>query len=47
MDWEITLLLIIGMPFAIVYWMVSGFGQLKRAIIARTAAPRPSPDACS
>ncbi len=46
MNWEIALLLFLGMPFAILYWMGSGLGQLKRVIIERTAARRPSPDAC-
>ncbi len=44
MDWEIVLLLFLGMPFAIAYWAISGLGQLKRGITARTVARQTVPD---
>ena len=47
MDWEIALLLFLGMPFAIAIWTVSGLGQLKRAITDRPAARQTAADACS
>lgn len=46
MDWEIALLLFLGVPFAIVNWTISGLAQLKRAVIERPAARRPAPDGC-
>lgn len=46
MDWEIALLLFLGMPFAIVYWAISGMGQVKRSIADRLSAPRPSQEPC-
>ena len=44
MDWEIVLLLFLGMPFAIADWTISGLGQLKRSITDRPAARQTLPD---
>lgn len=45
MNWEIALLLFLGMPFAIIYWALDGPAHLKRAIANRQAARRSLPDA--
>ena len=34
MQWEIMLLLIIGMPFALYYWTVSGVRRLAKSVVA-------------
>ena len=47
MDWEIALLLFMGMPFAIVNWTISGLAQLKKSIADRLAAPRTLQEPCS
>lgn len=46
MDWEIALLLFLGMPFAIVNWTISGLAQLKKNIADRLAAPPTLQEPC-
>jgi hypothetical protein len=35
MDWEIVLFLVLGMPFALVNWTVSGLRRLAKAVTGR------------
>jgi hypothetical protein len=30
MEWEMILLLALGLPFALYYWMISGLGRLAK-----------------
>lgn len=47
MDWEVALLLCLGMPFALFYWAVSGMGQVRRSIAGRLAGPRTIQEPCA
>lgn len=38
MEWEIILLLVVGLPFALYSWMKSGLGRLKQGTPNKAAA---------
>jgi hypothetical protein len=38
MEWEIVLLLVLGLPFALYSWMRSGLGRSKKSTLNKSAA---------
>lgn len=44
MDWEIVLLLALGLPFALINWTASSLVHLKACVVNRPVARRPARD---